>query len=101
MSESKSGSKRSSRRTDDAPELTAAAIGRGQWAVGGEPVSPAAGAKAFQEAIKRGRPRSAVTRKMLSLRVDPDVLMALRASGRGWQTRVNALLREAVTKGKL
>ena len=101
MSESKSGSKRSSRRSDDAPELTAAAIGRGQWAVGDKPVSPATGAKAFQDAIKRGRPRSAVTRKMLSLRVDPDVLMALRASGRGWQTRVNAPLREAVTKGKL
>ena len=49
----------------------------------------------------RGRPRSAVTRVMLSLRVDPDVLMALRASGRGWQTRVNALLRQAVTKGKI
>jgi len=38
---------------------------------------------------------------MISLRVDPDVLTALRASGRGWQTRVNALLREAVTKGKV
>ena len=36
---------------------------------------------------------------MVSLRVDPDVLAALRASGPGWQTRVNALLRDAVTKG--
>jgi uncharacterized protein (DUF4415 family) len=52
-------------------------------------------------ARKVGRPRAAVTRTMLSLRVDPDVLAALRASGRGWQTRVNALLREAVTKGKI
>jgi uncharacterized protein (DUF4415 family) len=52
-------------------------------------------------AKKLGRPRAAVTRTMLSLRVDPDVLAALRASGRGWQTRVNALLREAVTKGKI
>jgi len=49
----------------------------------------------------RGRPRSAVTRTMVSLRVEPDVLLALRASGRGWQTRVNALLRDAVAKGKV
>lgn len=48
-----------------------------------------------------GRPRQAITRTMISLRVDPDVVAALRATGRGWQTRVNALLREAVKKGKL
>ena len=48
-----------------------------------------------------GRPLQAVTRTMISLRVDPDVVAALRATGRGWQTRVNALLREAVRKGKI
>jgi uncharacterized protein (DUF4415 family) len=49
----------------------------------------------------RGRPRQAVTRTMMSLRVDPDILEALRASGRGWQTRVNELLRKAVKAGKV
>jgi len=48
-----------------------------------------------------GRPLQAVTRTMVSLRIDPDVLAALRVSGRGWQTRVNALLREAVKKGRV
>lgn len=48
-----------------------------------------------------GRPRAAIKRPMLSMRTDPDVLAALRASGPGWQTRVNALLREAVAQGKL
>jgi uncharacterized protein (DUF4415 family) len=38
---------------------------------------------------------------MLSMRVDPDVLAQLRASGKGWQTRVNALLRQAVEQGKM
>jgi uncharacterized protein (DUF4415 family) len=38
---------------------------------------------------------------MLSMRTDPDVLAYLRGTGKGWQTRVNALLREAVAKGKL
>lgn len=49
----------------------------------------------------RGRPRAAVKRPMLSMRVDPDVLEHLRASGKGWQTKVNALLRQAVEQGKV
>jgi len=35
------------------------------------------------------------------MRIDVDVLQALRTSGRGWQTRVNALLRDAVPTGKV
>ena len=49
----------------------------------------------------RGRPTAAIKRPMLSMRVDPDVLDQLRASGKGWQTRVNALLRQAVEQGKM
>ena len=49
----------------------------------------------------RGRPKAAVKRPMLSMRVDPDVLAHLRASGKGWQTKVNALLRQAVEQGKM
>ena len=60
-----------------------------------QPIDAAAGLRRV-----RGRPRSAATREMLSLRVDRDVLAALRASGPGWQTRVNALLRKAVLKAK-
>jgi uncharacterized protein (DUF4415 family) len=30
-----------------------------------------------------------------------DALAVLRATGKGWQTRVNALLREAVGSGRL
>jgi uncharacterized protein (DUF4415 family) len=35
------------------------------------------------------------------MRVDPDVLDALKATGPGWQTRINNLLKEAVKKGML
>ncbi len=49
----------------------------------------------------RGRPNAAIKRPMLSMRVDPDVLAHLRASGKGWQTKVNALLRRAVEQGKV
>ena len=50
--------------------------------------------QAFQKTM--GRPRVAVKRPTLSMRIDPDVLEALKASGRGWQTRVNAILRHEV-----
>jgi len=50
---------------------------------------------------KPGRPAATVVRPMLSIRVDADVAAALRASGKGWQTRVNALLRKAVEQGTL
>ena len=49
----------------------------------------------------RGRPPATIKRPMLSMRVDPDVLALLRASGKGWQTKVNALLRQAVEQGKM
>jgi uncharacterized protein (DUF4415 family) len=59
------------------------------------------GAAEIAQLRRPGRPRVAVKRPMLSMRADPDVLAHLRASGKGWQTRVNALLREAVEQGKL
>lgn len=58
-------------------------------------------AEELSQAVRRGRPPVAVARPMLSMRVDPDVLAKLRASGKGWQTKVNALLREAVASGRL
>jgi uncharacterized protein (DUF4415 family) len=48
-----------------------------------------------------GRPRIASPKAPLTMRVDADILQALRTSGQGWQTRVNALLRDAVASGKV
>jgi uncharacterized protein (DUF4415 family) len=50
---------------------------------------------------RRGRPKGSVaasTKQAVKLRLDPDLLQALRASGAGWQTRVNAVLRQAFLK---
>jgi uncharacterized protein (DUF4415 family) len=47
----------------------------------------------------RGRPTVAVKRPTLNMRVDPDVLAAFKATGQGWQTRINAALRDAVERG--
>jgi uncharacterized protein (DUF4415 family) len=40
-----------------------------------------------------------VRRPTLNMRVDAEVLEAFKATGPGWQTRINALLREAVKRG--
>ena len=47
-----------------------------------------------------GRPKTAHPKAPLTMRVDANVLAAMRATGQGWQTRVNALLGEAVASGK-
>ena len=43
----------------------------------------------------------APTKAQIAIRLDAEVVNALRASGSGWQTRVNDALREAIAKGKL
>ena len=40
-----------------------------------------------------GRPVKVNAKQPVKLRLDPDLLAALRASGRGWQTMVNSTLR--------
>ncbi len=47
----------------------------------------------------RGRPAVAVKRPTLNMRVDAEVLDAFKATGPGWQTRINALLRDAIKNG--
>lgn len=37
----------------------------------------------------------------VTLRLDTDVLDAFKATGKGWQTRINDLLREAVASGRV
>ncbi|WHZ11485.1 MAG: hypothetical protein OJF60_001924 [Burkholderiaceae bacterium] len=44
----------------------------------------------------RGRPRLARPKVALTMRVDAEVMDALKSSGPGWQTRVNGLLRDAL-----
>lgn len=43
-----------------------------------------------------GRPPAAAAKQLVSLRLDRDVVAALRASGEGWQTRVNDTLRKTM-----
>jgi len=48
-------------------------------------------------AYRRGRgPQKRPTKKLISLRLDRDVLEHFRARGPGWQVRINSTLRKAV-----
>ncbi|HEV2577302.1 MAG TPA: BrnA antitoxin family protein [Acidobacteriaceae bacterium] len=53
-----------------------------------------------QSALKsRGRgPQKAPTKKLVSVRLSPDVLAAVRATGHGWQSRIDEALRTQFVK---
>ena len=42
----------------------------------------------------KGRPKAAVTKERISIRLSPDVVQTFRATGEGWQTRIDAALKE-------
>jgi uncharacterized protein (DUF4415 family) len=73
---------------DDAPVLTGAFFDAGAMRQGEMP-------------RRRARPQVATPKKMISLRLDDDVLVRLRALGPGWQTRVNGASRVLLDAGSV
>jgi len=65
---------------EEAPELTDEQLAKAILSVGGK---------------RRGRPLSERPKRAVKLRLDADVINAYRATGQGWQTRINADLRRA------
>jgi uncharacterized protein (DUF4415 family) len=58
-------------------------------------VTQGGGVAATIGAIKRTRgPNKQPTKEQVAIRLDPDVLSAFRAGGPGWQTRLNAVLKD-------
>jgi uncharacterized protein (DUF4415 family) len=47
-----------------------------------------------EKVVRGGRPPLDLTKRLVSLRLDQDVIDAFRASGPGWQSRINAALRK-------
>ena len=49
------------------------------------------------ESIKRGRGRPPLEKPLqqISIRLDPDVIAKFKATGKGWQGRVNEVLKRA------
>jgi uncharacterized protein (DUF4415 family) len=81
---------------DDAPELTGEEMDRPDavWKIGEKVVSTEEGKAAFRAALRRGRPKAEAVKESLTVRYDADIVAAFRASGPGWQSRMNAALRE-------
>jgi len=47
-----------------------------------------------QKSIKMGRPPIETPKIVTGIRFDPDVLSAFKATGKGWQSRINGALKE-------
>ncbi len=52
----------------------------------------------FKTATRLGRPPMPEDQRKVSikLRLDPDIVDSFRATGKGWQARINAGLRKAI-----
>jgi uncharacterized protein (DUF4415 family) len=74
---------------DEIPELTDADMLRGEWKIGERVVSETQGRAAFASALKKQK---------INITLDPDVVAWFKqqAGGRGYQTLINASLREAM-----
>ncbi len=66
------------------------------------PASEVLSSELYAILTKRGPgergPQVAPVKQQVTLRLDQDVLETFRASGAGWQGRINAALRKAVAK---
>lgn len=66
---------------DDAPELTDEFFEQADEYIG-------------DKLIRRGRPKAEQTKQALTVRYDADIVAAFKATGKGWQTRMNEALRD-------
>ena len=78
----------------DNPELTAADF------AGMRPAAEVVPAVVAAHERRRRGPQKKPTKRLVSLRLDRDVHDRLRASGPGWQTRANDILRKAVMEAE-
>jgi len=77
---------------DDGPEWTEAHFRNAAVYIGGKLIRAANGTWTNPG----GRPVSENPKKQVTLRLDPDVIEKFRATGKGWQSRINAELRKAL-----
>ncbi|HEY5208637.1 MAG TPA: BrnA antitoxin family protein [Stellaceae bacterium] len=83
MTGKKSDSKRIWIDPDDAPELTEEWFASADLYEGGKLIR------------KGGRPKSDTPKEPVNIRLDADLVAHYRATGPGWQSRVNDALRKA------
>jgi uncharacterized protein (DUF4415 family) len=80
---------------DENPEWTDEMFARAR------PAAEVMGEAFMERARKPGRPKVAAPKEPVTIRLDATVAQRLRASGKGWQTRVNDELARLIAKGRL
>lgn len=85
---------------DDAPELTDEDFARGVWAIGEEVVTREEAQNTIRKAMP-GRPPGSGQKKSTTVRFDNDILNAFKSTGKGWQSRMNAALRDWLKEHRL
>ena len=56
--------------------------------------------KSLQAKLK-GRPKATVTKERITIRLSPEVVQTFRATGEGWQTRMDAALKDWLKSHKV
>ena len=87
MSVKRKSSVRISQSLDEAPEIT------DRWVA-------EADLRRGNKLVRRGRPKLLNPRRLLSLRLPPEVIAGWKASGPGWQTRMAQVLQKSTPKGR-
>ncbi len=80
---------------DEVPELTGDMVAHGTFKKAGKLVSADVG-KAAMSLRLRGRPKVEQPKQTVAIRLSADLLAALRATGKGWQTRAEETLRRSL-----
>ncbi len=75
-----------------------------EWFAKAKPASEALPPEMYAALVAkrpRGRPKADETKVFTAIRLDADLLETFKATGKGWQTRVNAALRQFITEHPL
>lgn len=77
----------------------------GKWFLEAKPASEAFAPEIYTALVAmkrpRGRPKANETKVFTAIRLDADLLETFKATGKGWQTRMNAALRQYINEHPL
>ena len=87
MNAKRKGSVRTSPTKGEPPEITESWVAEADLRRGGK-------------LVRRGRPKLLNPRRLLSLRLPPDVITSWKASGPGWQTRMAEAIEKSTPRAR-